>query len=361
MDSDREFDELRALARMLLSAQRNSHDLPLPNQIILAEQLRYCFYKLTKFSCPKSWSEADTASVYLLEMLQPELKFSVSNDRIRHKLCECISDEERNKNLRLAYTISSALQQDTTNMEQQLEMFSEQSDATLFPCASDNILECAIMEQQNQAQNDDLLSIAMCNADLTDAVTVDEVEALMIPELDSDDEERPELPNTLVDVSYMVKLPNGEEMPPDINTNEFLSIILKARQDNLITPESKMCDKDAQKIRHASKLKGIACIEEDHGQLTILRPGRQILQLGYSETKDFTTFIKNLDGIKTKQDLYEHLCLYYWFKNVIKNKLFHTNHWLECPVILSRGDNSLQAKALRAIPVTLDRYCQRMI
>lgn len=356
MDSDQEFDELRSLTTILLKSQQKSNDLTLIEKLMLKEQLRYCYYKLTKFCCPKGWSESDRASVLLLEMMQPELKFEVPTSRIRHKVCSCLTEEERAHNMEKVRVLALAL----ANKEptsQELENECQNSTPSEILIVDDSEEEYVGVTGANATESvDEQVTTEFLRAD-----TIEELEAAAFPDLQpsSDEEEILDLPETLTDVSQVCELANGADPAPPIHSLEFSILAAQARYTNFSHVESILCDSSQKES--PKRIRGVASVTLDSGQLTLIRPGRRTIMKNYDDTTTVSSFMKDIEDVNTRQDLYEHLCLYYWFKNVIRNKGVRRKHWLECPTILSRGDNSLQAISLRAVPITLLQFCNSMI
>lgn len=359
MDSDLEFCELRALAQSLLHVKNTSTSLSLVEKITLSEHLRYCFYKLVKFSCPKTWSESDFASVKLLEMMQPELKFEVPSERIRHKLCSCISDAEKDANnakaVELANLMCSSRVADC--IPPIIEQNIPQNKST--PLAIEPEIEEGLSDVETSSRS--VEQIERVTEPLMSADTIEELETAMLnTSTDDDDDEDVNLPDTVTDVAIVRKLINGDDPPPKLCDFEFAKIASLARLDNFDNPESIMCD--SIKENGHRNIRGVACASTSSGQLTLIRPHRRTVMKGYTETKTFSAFFEGIeDSFIDKQDMYEHLCLYYWFKNVIRNKGVHKSNWMEIPTILSRGDNSLKSAALRAIPISYHDFACKMV
>lgn len=368
MDSDQEFIELRALTELLLANQRENSDLPLVQKLILREQLRYCFYKLTKFNCPKAWTESDRASALLFEMMKPELKFEVPTERIRHRLCSCISEEEINKNKKKVQELADLLQSSKsgfTTVTCEAEKCGTPAEILVVKNTAQNLDSTAQIQQMGEEQQAMSEASDADNSSILQSTTIEELEAATFPELfDSSDEEEENLnlPEVLTDVSVVRTLDDGELPPPKLFGREFIVLAAQARRDNfLCAEESILCD-IAIKDRSPRRLRGAASVKADQGQLTLIRPGRKTIMRNFDGAKTFSKFFEDIeDSLIDKQDLFEHLCLYYWFKNVVRNKGVHERHWLECPIVLSRGDNSLQAQSLRAIPLTLGQFCEKMV
>lgn len=376
MDSDLEFCELRTLTQSLLNIQNTSTSLSLVEKITLSEHLRYCFYKLSKFACPKSWTEAQRATVALLEMMQPDLKFDVPSNRIRHKLCPCISESERKENMIKANELANLMCSSRSVIDDHELSQNESTPLAVKPeivglSSSENAINEDLQQDTSLAVELEVTgSSCVEDAEVEEAQqvikadTVDEIEAAMFNSIEHnsaiDSDEELDLPETVTDVSIVRVLTDGHDPPPKLGDFAFAQIASLARADNFDNPESITCDFRVN--QGPRKMKGVACVSPENGQLTVIRPRKRVIMKGYAETKSFSAFLNGFeDSIANKQDLYELLCLYYWFKNVVRNKGVHQRNWMEIPLIFSKGDDSLQAKALRAIPISYLEFATSMV
>lgn len=109
MDYPISFEDCKAYALGLFKARSHIQD----SDIISLVDYRFNFaviqYRLTKYQCPANRSADDNALITNFETSFPELAITVAANDIRHKLCGCVSSEERDKNLKIVESIAKTL------------------------------------------------------------------------------------------------------------------------------------------------------------------------------------------------------------------------------------------------------------
>lgn len=103
------FADCKAYALGLFKSRSHIQD----SDILSLIEYRFSFavieYRLTKYQCPANRSTKDNALIKNFELSYPELAIEVSEQDVRHKLCNCVSQEEREKNLMIVKTITKTL------------------------------------------------------------------------------------------------------------------------------------------------------------------------------------------------------------------------------------------------------------
>lgn len=383
MDPDHEFNELRTNTLILLNARANSEGLSFNEKLLLNEQLRYCNYKLVKYACSTSWSDQQHATVKLFEMMYPELTFVVAPSNIRHKLCECVSASEKEENLRKVNELATLIK--SHNNAVHIQNIDVPDRKKSDDCTHDVVLNQSsgqptpmnvVIQQENQ-QNESLEENA--NTDTTDStVTVEQHKEIErshrdedIPHGDHNNiiyETSVEIPvvngipckttsshlsserspmyedDCTVFASYELPNVDGGQYPrPKNNSVEFACLASKAFLNEYTDFGSDKCD--------AKKSSFTASIVERRGQsVVVIMTDTRIINKRCEDFENLGAFLIGLKKlIRTRQNLFEMICLYYWFRKKRWKDGASKDCWPENRIV---SDDSLQGLALRALSLS---------
>lgn len=118
---DLEFLEYRRQLAYYLNVKKFTDPTDFISMSRVCDILRILHYKVLKFACPTLLTKEDLHFIELIELLLPQAKIEVSTERIRHKICKCVSAKERQENMDKAHHLAALL----TNQPSDAELESE--------------------------------------------------------------------------------------------------------------------------------------------------------------------------------------------------------------------------------------------
>lgn len=95
MDFQLEFESLTSQSRELLSRKYAADPDDFREQSLLNHALELCMYRLKRFACETTLTDAEVVHLKLIETVFPEIHFRVPTEFQRHVLCKCATKQAR--------------------------------------------------------------------------------------------------------------------------------------------------------------------------------------------------------------------------------------------------------------------------
>lgn len=325
-DYDQMFAELRRMVRWLLDTQA-SNQLDIIERALVKERLQYGYYQSLKFNCPLGWSKSDDALVATIEMIDPSLILNIPKSFLRHNTCPCVPNERREQVLESAVTLAEAMQESRklTLATEDFQQLIEEEPPQHVPFVEEDPLPPASVEEQSMEPEESLKE---------DKITIDVDEHTGAAD--------PESVEIKLDVNRYPIIEDGTLSPVPALSEVALKMSIKAE---LTVPDlSISCDRPRKKSRHR-KVSGKIKVFKDTSKSTLEATirGHAISVRYHSFIDPYSHYLQKLSGkFKNRQDVFDFLCLYYEFRNLIDKRSSYTND----PLLLLRGDDGLQDFAL---------------
>lgn len=130
---DIEFLEYRRQLVYYLNLKKFTDPTDFISMSRVCDILRILHYKVLKFACPTQLTEENLQFIKLIEFILPQATIEVSEDRIRHKTCECVCAEERQDNMRKAVQLVKLLNSQPSNDKVESDILATMPDSELEP------------------------------------------------------------------------------------------------------------------------------------------------------------------------------------------------------------------------------------
>lgn len=329
-DYDQMFAELRRLIRWLLDV-RASNQLDIFEQAYVKDRLEYGYYQLAKFNCPLGWSKADDALVATIEMIDPSLTLNVPKSFIRHNVCPCVSSERLEHVKEAAVTLVEAMQEsrNLTLANEDFQQMFEQPPQNVPLVEEDPLPPASVGEQLMEPEESMKEDEPIENPD-------DQVSS-------SIDLEPTEIK---LDVNRYPTIEDGSSA--SVPALSVTAVQLSIKAELTVPDPSISCDGKKKKSRHR-KVSGKIKYNDDILKSTLEATVRgHTISVSYHPIIDpYSHYLSKLSGkFKNRQDMFDFLCLYYEFRNLIHKK----RNYINDPLLLLRGDNGL----MKTLPSDLE-------